>query len=394
MDSDLESRLAALPRLDLMNAYTTASRCKICGGAAAFFDVTDFWKGCEFYPFGMSGIPVPYHRCETCGFMFTNFFDDWTSEDFRRHIYNDQYVLVDGEYTSIRPERTAIDIAEWLRGYESARILDYGSGTGLFAKHMYDRGFEQVVSYDPFSAPTRPDGLFDIITCFEVIEHSTTPLDTLRDIASLLSDDGCVLLGQCLQPRDIEAVRCNWWYCAPRNGHVSLFTNRALSRAVGQYNLLFHAGDGLHAFSRPGSTRFSAIANRIGVPAYDVVLGAPQDGKLPFWHGLEEFSGRSSRWMASPEFSWTVEIPSGKGTLIRIRIPFVAEVHPGFAEQSKIFIDGAMLKTQIVDRSLVAEVEIEQRSVIEVMLQTPDPIAPSDFKDSADRRPLGLAIPL
>jgi hypothetical protein len=34
-----------------------------------------------------------------------------------------------------------------------------------------------------------------------------------------------------LQPPDFDQQRLNWWYVAPRNGHVSIFSRPALTAA-------------------------------------------------------------------------------------------------------------------------------------------------------------------
>ena len=322
MDTKFFAPFAALPRLDVRQAHLAAKSCKICGNPALFFDVTDFWKGSAFYPFGPSCIPVAYHRCSICGFMFAPLFDDWTGEDFRKYIYNDEYLNVDGEY-GCRPKRLATAMTKFLAGFEDARIIDYGSGMGLFASQMRASGFKNITSYDPFSEPVRPSGRFDIITCFEVIEHTPTPLETFRNIASLLQDDGCIILGKSLQPTNIDVIRCNWWYCMPRNGHISLYTDRALGLLATHSGLLFHPGEGLHAFSGPAVGRFEQLARRVSSPMLPVLLGAPQspnrfEETKTQWHGVELFSGTPTRWTAEATLPWRVAIPSMRSVVVRI----------------------------------------------------------------------------
>jgi SAM-dependent methyltransferase len=398
MDANLAARLAALPSLEARRGKPVTMRCKVCGTPARFFDVTDFWKGAGYYPFGPSGIPVEYFRCDTCGFMFTPLFDDWTSEDFRKYIYNDEYVAVDGEYSDLRPRRVATAMIKLLAGFEDARLMDYGSGTGLFADHLRADGFKHITSFDPFSQPVRPSGRFDIITCFEVIEHSPDPLATFQDIASLLSDDGCVILGVSLQPPEIEAIRCNWWYCMPRNGHVSLYTDRALALLATDSGLLFHLGVGMHAFSRPVVGRFANLAYRVSLPLLPISLNAPQltndlDSTAKRWQSVELFSGIPTRWTAEADVSWQVAIPPIRSVIVRIRVPFVSEVRPGFAAESRLLVDGAEALTTVSGRSILAEVRVEGRSSIDVTLRTPPVVSPSSLRDSGDRRQLGLAVP-
>jgi SAM-dependent methyltransferase len=398
MDMELAVRLAALPHLSADHARSAARPCKVCGKPAPFFDVTDFWKGSRFFPYGPSGIPVAYHRCDACGFMFAPLFDDWASEDFQKYIYNDEYIAVDSAYADVRPKHTATEMAKSLAGFEDARMIDYGSGTGLFANHMRAAGFKNITNFDPFSDPVRPSGRFDIITCFEVIEHSPTPLETLRDIASLLNDDGCVVLGESLQPPDIDVVRCNWWYCMPRNGHISLYTDRSLALLATRAGLLFHPGKGMHTFSRPVSGRFADLACRTSPALLPISLGAPQstskpEAIKPRWQGVETFSGGPTRWTAEADLCWNVAVPPARSVLVRIRVPFAVEVRPGFATESRLLVDGIEQATSVSDRSIIAEVRVEGRASIDVTLRTPPVVSPSSLRNSADHRLLGLAIP-
>ena len=248
MESGLRHRLLLLPQLNEANA--AAIRCKICGAGAAPFDSVDFWKFCAPNPFffGFSGIQVPYYRCQVCDFLFTNFCDSWSNDDFVQFIYNNDYLKVDGEYIQARPERTAMEISGRLSGCKSARILDYGSGSGAFVRRMKSLGFADISGFDPFSEPRRPSGAFDLITAFEVVEHSTDPMQTFSDMRGLLSKSGMILIGQTTQPSNITEIGGRWWYLAPRNGHVSTFSERTFSIIAEKIGLNLHCEFGLYIF--------------------------------------------------------------------------------------------------------------------------------------------------
>ena len=112
--------------------------CKLCGAQTMIFDAVDFNKHCSGYPyvFGLSGVVVPYFRCPNCHFIFTDLIDDWTVEEVIEFIYNDEYIKVDPEYRGDRALKTAAEMRSRLAGCEGARILDYGSGSGVFADEM------------------------------------------------------------------------------------------------------------------------------------------------------------------------------------------------------------------------------------------------------------------
>jgi SAM-dependent methyltransferase len=243
MDQQIMHPLERVRHLDPGARSASAIACKICKGRAPFFDVVDFNKCSilhEPYPFGPSQVEVQYHRCDNCQFTFTTFFDGWDGSQFRRYIYNDSYIQVDPEYTEIRPARTAWELVSMLQGSEDKRILDFGSGSGVLAAILRQKGFASVTEYDPFSSPDRPDGTFDIITCFETIEHVPEPVAFISDLKSLLRDGGCIMIGTSLQPEDFNTLRCSWWYVAPRNGHVSIFGQRSLEELAGTQGLVVH----------------------------------------------------------------------------------------------------------------------------------------------------------
>jgi 2-polyprenyl-6-hydroxyphenyl methylase/3-demethylubiquinone-9 3-methyltransferase len=115
---------------------------------------------------------------------------------------------------------------------ESIRIVDYGGGNGLLASLLQKEGF-QAATYDPFYADCSalPAERFDLITCFEVMEHVPFPSKTMAEIASLLKDhEGAILFSTLLQPSTFAQMGLNWWYVGPRNGHISLHSRDSLMR--------------------------------------------------------------------------------------------------------------------------------------------------------------------
>jgi SAM-dependent methyltransferase len=231
--------------------------CKICGTAAALYGVVDFNKSCEeragtFLP--LLGIPVYYRRCASCAFLFTEFCDGWTQEQFRERIYNDDYVKVDPDYASARPTANARMLARTFAASKSRLVvLDYGSGAGALAAQLRDAGFGAAASYDPFSNPdpSALAGRYDVVTCFEVLEHHTSPGAAVREIAAVLKPEGLVVLSTLVQGAEFERERMNWWYIGPRNGHVSIFSRSALAMVWGSAGFrLGSMNDDLHVAFR------------------------------------------------------------------------------------------------------------------------------------------------
>ena len=207
--------------------------CKCCGGAALLFGMVDFNKNCEErrgLRLPPTGVPIPYHRCTRCGFVFTAALDRFSRQDFLDHIYNGEYLKVDPDYIEHRPLATAQGFAAAFARQRDICVLDYGGGNGRCAQALRSAGLTDVATYDPFvpQFAARPARQFDCILCTEVLEHSDRPVDTFKDMISFLRPDGLILFSTLLQPPDIATRGVTWWYLAPRNGHISLFTHAAL----------------------------------------------------------------------------------------------------------------------------------------------------------------------
>jgi SAM-dependent methyltransferase len=208
--------------------------CKVCEGPSPLFGVIDFHKSCieaQGKRLPISGVPVYYRRCSQCGFAFTTAFDTWTHAEFHQYIYNEQYIVVDPDFAALRPAGNAKMLAETFQASRTAiKILDYGGGSGLTADLLRQQGFS-ATTYDPFSNFNAiPEEKFDLISCFEVMEHVPSPKETVATIVSLLQHPGAVLFSTLVQPADFDAIGLNWWYAGPRNGHVSLYSAASLAR--------------------------------------------------------------------------------------------------------------------------------------------------------------------
>jgi 2-polyprenyl-6-hydroxyphenyl methylase/3-demethylubiquinone-9 3-methyltransferase len=216
---------------------STPPSCKICGGTTALYGTVDFNKSCEEQR-GMrlppAGVPVHYYRCAACEFMFTDALDDWSAEEFRAHIYNDDYHAVDPDYRSHRPGENARMVANyWGELKRELRVLDFGGGNDAFCAALRGKGFATAVTYDPLAADyaRRPEGKFDLVTCFETLEHLPDPAAGIATIVECAADPGLILYSTLLQPYDLATCGVAWWYVAPRNGHVSIFSQQALTAA-------------------------------------------------------------------------------------------------------------------------------------------------------------------
>jgi hypothetical protein len=266
-----------------MQVSPQETRCKCCDSISRLCGVVDFsccgadyFAGRKVDPY--AGVPIYYYCCDSCGFIFTRAMDDWTSQEFADFIYNDDYVRHDPDYLSKRPLENAQLIANNFPEMAQTSMLDFGSGLGLLEKELKSRGFVHVDSFDPYveAAATRDDLLrhYQTIVAFEVFEHHPQPHMLMEDLVKFLDDEGAILFSTLLVSKETlaegsfpplpflprqrsasEETRAGgiatWWYCTPRNGHISFFTPRALAVLAQRHGLVagsFSAG--LHFFYR------------------------------------------------------------------------------------------------------------------------------------------------
>lgn len=209
--------------------------CRACGREDAVpWGFCDFGKSCEPGQSALTGQAVYYHRCAACGLIFTAQMDSWHREDFRRFIYNDEYLHHDPEFAGARAQRVADDLALLLRGRKPV-LWDWGAGNGSLVRALRAKGFDaggsDVFGFHEF-APTPRIG---ITLAIEVLEHLPSP-DTLFEgqpaqcilFTSLLSDGRSM-------PSYLPYI--SWSYIAPRNGHICIYSREALRRLLPRYGL-------------------------------------------------------------------------------------------------------------------------------------------------------------
>jgi 2-polyprenyl-6-hydroxyphenyl methylase/3-demethylubiquinone-9 3-methyltransferase len=240
--------------------------CKCCGERTAHLGDVDFNKSC-MDRFGQRAFPpsevmVPYYSCGRCGFIFTDFMDQWSRADFLEKVYNDDYRIADPPLLvagGASPPKDTIAyhnglmLASRLRGAErEIRILDFGAGgnPGLTGSALIDSGF-QLDSYEPnfVEGGPEPTGVYDVIVMIEVIEHCHDLQEVMTKISSWLSDYGFVYISTALHPAKHDKDILGSWYIAPRNGHISIFTLPAISILFRRYGInLVQTMFGLLAF--------------------------------------------------------------------------------------------------------------------------------------------------
>ena len=194
--------------------------------------------------------------CAQCGLMRTNPMPtEQEIVDYYKNLYRLDYGM-----TSTKPSRRHLNrshrqaanrlalLAPVLS--KPARILDFGSGAGVFLHHAKQAG-HTVIGVEPckefarFAASefgvdvindvwekTALPGKFDVITTVEVIEHLRRPVLALRWLADALKEDGVLYVTvPDMSPNDRETFRRFHF------AHLYQFTPQTLIWAAAQAGL-------------------------------------------------------------------------------------------------------------------------------------------------------------
>lgn len=227
--------------------YSLPERCAICASVhILLFGKKDFNSSCnDFFAkkhiFAKSGLLINYYKCQHCGFIWSNALDQWDHKQFRKFIYNHEYGLTDTPFEYERPEKNAL-LLESIYEYDeinTLRILDFGGGQGQLKKILVSKGYN-VESYDVFYdslvKPTREH--YDILTTFEVIEHipHCHQQAWLREAQGYLDHSANARIILSTKLADAHTT-CDNWYISPRNGHISIHTERSLRLLARQCDL-------------------------------------------------------------------------------------------------------------------------------------------------------------
>lgn len=219
-------------------------RCPVCGKPAKEFFRIPFDRWCDGpeLPKEVKRLDreVSYHLCTNCEYVFAPEFMDWSPNDFREKIYNEEYEkYIDPGHVSERAEMNFQLVKNDLSKM-GARHLDYGGGNGLLSELVEQRIHAESDNYDPFYGKVLgPHSKYSLITCFEVLEHVIAPRQIFSDFREWTVDGGFVITSTQVwdDPRNVGKFGNfhNWWYAAPRNGHISFYAWRTLEYLADQF---------------------------------------------------------------------------------------------------------------------------------------------------------------
>jgi len=131
----------------------------------------------------------------------------------------------------------------------SGRLLDFGCGSGAFARWMSHAGYD-AVGLEPFSlgSPVEEErlllvreplesaaarlGKFDVITMWHVLEHLSRPVEVLKTLSEMLAPDGVLIVSvPNFQSWQSQVFKGSWFHLDPPR-HVIHFESNTLENCL------------------------------------------------------------------------------------------------------------------------------------------------------------------
>ncbi len=186
---------------------------------------------------------VTFFKCSSCGFLQTEA-PYWLEE-----AYKLPFTPLDVTIIS-RPTMLSQVTEDLIVKHFNfkKKFLDYGGGVGVLTRMMRDRGLDfyrqdkyaqnLFAQYFDISDLTNEEKEFELITCFEVLEHLPDPMKEISEIFSLGDN---VLFSTMLQPSESVENLESWFYIFEICGqHISFYTEESMKIIAERFNCYYY----------------------------------------------------------------------------------------------------------------------------------------------------------
>lgn len=235
-----------------MNQITTCNYCE-CDDLNRILEVTDH---------SISNEKFELLECFCCGLIHTS--PQPAENEIGRYYQSDNYVshsdtkegLVNKIYHIARKialNRKASIVSKF---HKKTSLLDIGCGTGYFAEHMQQKGYQVSVmepdpgaakhagerlNIEPYSELEAVKGKYKVITMWHVFEHVLDINATFQKIESLLEPDGILIIAV-PNPESPDAKKyLEHWaaYDVPR--HIFHYKKTVIKQIANRHDLKVHS---------------------------------------------------------------------------------------------------------------------------------------------------------
>jgi Methyltransferase domain len=202
----------------------------------------------------LSKYDVDFFKCSSCGFLHTE--EPYWLEEAYKLPFTPLDVTIISRPTML--SQVTEDLI--LKHFNfKQKFLDYGGGVGVLTRMMRDRGLDfyrqdkyaqnLFAQYFDISDLTDEAKKFELITCFEVLEHLADPMKEISEIFSLGNN---VLFSTMLQPSTSTENLESWFYIFEICGqHISFFTEESMQVIAKRFGCHYYpmCGGFLHLFT-------------------------------------------------------------------------------------------------------------------------------------------------
>jgi ubiquinone/menaquinone biosynthesis C-methylase UbiE len=194
------------------------------------------------------------YTCQKCGLMMTDIPAKQSQKKVNAQVYSDEYLKLYEERQLLLIKRFASKVKLIDKLSSGGNILDVGCSTGLFLQSLDKFSQKEWNKYgidinkksidlanqkklgkilcSDLHHKYFSDNFFDVVTCFDVLEHDTNVKENLKEIRRILKPNG-VLVIQVPNKNSLMAKLCgdNWdWWSVP--DHVYHFSPYLLKKIL------------------------------------------------------------------------------------------------------------------------------------------------------------------
>ncbi|MGK2877385.1 MAG: class I SAM-dependent methyltransferase [Solirubrobacterales bacterium] len=254
-------------------------------------------------------------RCVECGFLF----DPGRDADELQELYDDQYFSDYpgvGDYSADEAQRRteAKKRIAWLKRFvPSGSIFEIGAAAGYFLDEARTAGYS-VAGVEPAPAVSGyarerfgldiktgfledadlPEGRFDAICAFHVLEHVHDPLEVLKDVRASLKNDGYLFL----EIPNIESGTAVHdgakWFHLDQPNHVAFYNPEQLEGLLSKAGIELLETDTVSEYHYYRPLLMLRPRSIVGRSLKRVRTGLNQGKILPAGHPLMRVTARAS----------------------------------------------------------------------------------------------------